>query len=331
MSEHRGFDSGKENQHLNQKKPTKHVAPIKTALVDIHNVKPVETAKNNGQHEPKPKTWTLDDFDIGKPLGKGKFGNVYLAREKQSKFLVALKVLYKTEIKNYNNQHQVRREIEIQSHLRHKNILKLYAYFHDESRVYIILEYAPNGSVYKALQKQPNKRFSEEIAARFIAQIADALDYCHSKDVIHRDIKPENLLIGTKGEIKIADFGWSVHAPSSKRETLCGTLDYLSPEMVQGATHNHKVDLWSLGVLCYEFLTGTPPFEDKELNITYKRISTASYTFPEYLSDGAKDLVSKLLVVNPNDRLELGGVLKHPWILKYAKKLEASTDKPVAM
>lgn len=91
------------------------------------------------------KKWTLSDFDIGKPLGKGKFGNVYLAREKTSKFLVALKVLFKSAIKDFNNEHQVKREIEIQSHLRHPNILRMYGYFHDESRVYLILEYAPFG------------------------------------------------------------------------------------------------------------------------------------------------------------------------------------------
>ncbi|CAH0547411.1 unnamed protein product [Brassicogethes aeneus] len=316
-----------QKQHdVNKENPTtfsKTAKPssAKLALTDNQEVNVPETNKQSekeagGSKQPK-NTWTLDDFDIGKPLGKGKFGNVYLAREKRSKFLVALKVLYKSQIKDYNNQHQVRREIEIQSHLRHPNILKLYAYFHDDSRVYIVLEYAPNGAVYKFLIKQPHKRFPEDVSAKYIAQIADALKYCHSKKVIHRDIKPENLLLGPKGEIKIADFGWSVHAPSSRRTTLCGTLDYLPPEMVTGKTHNYKVDLWSIGVLCYEFLTGKPPFEDKEYNETYNKISKAIYYFPEYVSMEARDLIQRLLVVNPNNRLELSEVLKHPWILKY--------------
>ncbi|XP_008336567.2 aurora kinase A-B-like, partial [Cynoglossus semilaevis] len=104
-------------------------------------------------------------------------------------------------------------------------------------------------------------------------ELADALNYCHSKKVIHRDIKPENLLLGANGELKIADFGWSVHTPSSRRSTLCGTLDYLPPEMIEGKTHDEKVDLWSLGVLCYEFLVGKPPFEAKSHEDTYRRIS----------------------------------------------------------
>ncbi|VEN50119.1 unnamed protein product [Callosobruchus maculatus] len=189
------------------------------------------------------RKWTLSDFDIGRPLGKGKFGNVYLAREKTSKFKIALKVLFKSAIKECNNEHQVRREIEIQSHLKHPNILRLYGYFHDETRVYLILEFAANGALYQKLTATLDKRFSEPEAAKYIAQVADALMYLHQKKVIHRDIKPENLLLGANGEIKIADFGWSVHAPSSKRTTVCGTLDYLPPEMVCGRSHNEKVIL----------------------------------------------------------------------------------------
>ncbi|XP_018323148.1 aurora kinase C-like [Agrilus planipennis] len=277
-------------------------------------------AESTGEHvkqcrNENRKTWTLSDFDIGRALGKGKFGNVYLAREKKSKFVVALKVMFKKMIKNLQNEHQVRREIEIQSHLRHPNILRLYGYFHDEERVYLILEYAPGGACYKELQASENKRFSEERSAKYLAQITDALKYCHTKKVIHRDIKPENLLIGCKGEIKIADFGWSVHAPSSRRATICGTLDYLSPEMVHGKTHNEKVDLWSLGVLCYEFLTGKPPFESTSYDETYRKISKAIFTFPSYVSEPAQHLISNLLVVNPDKRLDLNGILEHPWIL----------------
>ncbi|PNF15459.1 Aurora kinase A, partial [Cryptotermes secundus] len=251
-------------------------------------------SKKEVQEQDDRRKWTLADFDIGRALGKGKFGNVYLAREKKSKFIIALKVLFKSQIQKANVEHQLKREIEIQSHLRHPNILRMYGYFHDDSRVYMILEFAPNGELFKELQAQPNKRFTEERTAKYIAQIADALRYCHGKKVIHRDIKPENLLLGHKGEIKIADFGWSVHSPSSRRDTLCGTLDYLPPEMVQGQPHDEKVDLWSLGVLCYECLVGKPPFEAATYEETYRRIGRAKYSFPPHVSEGARDLIRKV-------------------------------------
>ncbi len=104
--------------------------------------------------------------------------------------------------------------------------------------------------------------------------------------MIHRDIKPENLLLDMKGDLKIADFGWSVHAPSSRRATMCGTLDYLPPEMVEGNSHDEKVDLWSLGVLCYEFLVGKPPFETQSHKETYQRIVNVDIKWPHHVSPG---------------------------------------------
>lgn len=282
----------------------------------------VENSEQDNENNKKnKKKWVLTDFDIGRPLGKGKFGNVYLAREKKSKFIIAMKVLFKEQMQKQGAGdqfmlHQVQREIEIQTHLRHPNILRMYGYFHDEKRVYLILEYAPKGELYKELNAQPNKRFDEVRTATYMSQLADALKYCHSKKVIHRDIKPENLLLGVKGELKMADFGWSVHAPSSRRETLCGTLDYLPPEMVMGKTYNHTVDLWSVGVLCYECLVGSPPFLAPTYEETYQRIKKAQYTFPDFVTEGARDLISKLLVVNPDRRLPLENVLNHPWIVK---------------
>ncbi len=209
-----------------------------------------------------PKQFHLGMFEIGRPLGKGKFGRVYLARERTSGFICALKVLHKNELQQGGGvERQVRREIEIQSNLRHPNILQLYGHFHDSKRVFLILEFAGRGELYKHLRRE--NRFPEWKAAQYIAQMASALRYLHRKHVIHRDIKPENILVGIHGEIKISDFGWSVHAPNNRRRTMCGTLDYLPPEMLRGGSgdnwYSEKVDLWSLGVLTYEFLVGEGP------------------------------------------------------------------------
>jgi len=270
------------------------------------------------------KSWSINDFDIGKPLGRGKFGSVYLAREQQSKFIVALKCLFKSQLLKSQVEHQLRREIEIQSHLRHPHILRLYGYFHDSKRVFLILEYAPQGELYKHLQKA--ERFQEKEAATYISQLTSALDYCHAKKVIHRDIKPENLLLGMNGELKISDFGWSVHAPSSRRTTLCGTLDYLPPEMIEGKMHDEKVDLWSIGVLCYEFLVGKPPFETETHEDTYRLIKDCKFSYPSYVTPGARSLISRLLKYSPKDRLPLKEILEDKWIRQHSTMFNPPTS-----
>lgn len=207
------------------------------------------------------REWHLSDFEIGRPLGKGKFGRVYMVRTKTApRYILALKCLSKAEIIQSRVEKQIRREIEIQQNLRHPHILRLYGYFHDERRIFLMIEFAGKGELYRQLAKAG--RFSESRSARYIDQMADAMTYLHSKHVIHRDIKPENLLLGINGDLKVADFGWSVHAPGLKRSTLCGTPDYLPPEMLEGKEHDEKVDNWAVGVLAYEFLCGRPPFED---------------------------------------------------------------------
>jgi len=268
----------------------------------------------NAERAYKGQRWALKDFEIGKPLGRGKFGCVYLAREKRTKYIVAIKVLQKSQLLKAGVEHQLRREIEIQSHLRHRNILRMYGYFYDAKRIYLILEYSPGGELYKRLTSKG--KFSEKTSARYISDLATALNYCHKKHVIHRDIKPENLLVGAYGEIKIADFGWSVHAPTSRRNTLCGTLDYLPPEMVEGREHDEQVDVWSLGVLLFEFLVGSPPFEAEGHSATYRRISRVDLRFPRGVAEDAQDLIRKLLVKDPRQRISLERIPSHPWVLR---------------
>ncbi|CRK97821.1 CLUMA_CG011197, isoform A [Clunio marinus] len=269
-----------------------------------------DAANENGDQKSK-KSWSLVNFDIGRPLGRGKFGNVYLAREKETKFVIALKVLFKKQIANQEIEHQVRREIEIQSHLRHPNILRMYGFFHDEQRIYLILEYASGGTLFNALKKET--RFDEKKSARYIKSLVSALIYLHGKNVIHRDIKPENLLLGHDDQLKIADFGWSVHEPNSMRTTLCGTMDYLSPEMVLGKPHTKAVDLWSLGVLAYELLVGAAPFHHEGYDGTYRKIMKIEYHVPDYISKAAAHFISKLIVLEPENRMPLEKLQAHPW------------------
>lgn len=270
----------------------------------------------------EPKTWSLNDFEIGRALGKGRYGLVYLAQEKRTKLRVALKVLLKSQLQKDNMEHQVRREVEIQGKLRHPNILCLYDWFHDNARLYLILEYAPQGELYKKLTA--SKYFSDQEAATYVFQLCQALKFCHERNVIHRDIKPENLLLGYHGEVKMADFGWSVHSPSSRRATVCGTPIYLPPEMIQKKPYDKKVDHWALGVLIYEFLVGNPPFDCPSMPETIRRICQDSVRFPPRVCVEAQDLINKLLKKNPAERISLDEVLLHPWVQKNAGKTAKS-------
>lgn len=262
------------------------------------------------------KSWTIDDFELGRPLGKGKFGQVWLAKDKYKGFIVAIKVIKKSDIKSCESTRQLRREIEIHSNLCSENIIRMYGYFYDIVNVYIILEYAGNGEFFKILSA--SGKFSEKVAADYILQVSRALYHMHKLNVIHRDIKPENMLMGSDNKVKIADLGWAVRNLDKKRYTYCGTLEYLAPEMYTKYNHNESLDMWCLGILCYEFLVGNPPFESRARSPreTYEKVKTLHYKMPSYISDEAKDFISKLLVVNSEERMKIKMVSKHPWISK---------------
>ncbi|XP_055295402.1 aurora kinase B [Sitodiplosis mosellana] len=288
---------------------------------DKENMYAAQVEQRMMSHEAygKPYEWSKDDFELGCPLGKGKFGRVYVARERKTHFMVAMKIMFKSELTNGRVEKQVLREIEIQSRLKHPNILRLYTWFHDDRKIYLALELASEGELYKHLQNSPNGRFMEDRSARYTYQVADALQYCHLNNVIHRDLKPENILLTVGDQIKLADFGWSAHTHSNKRKTMCGTLDYLPPEMVEGHSYNDTVDQWCLGILCYEFLVGRPPFESPDSEKTYAKIRRLEIDYPSHLSIGAKDLIAGLLQKSHSARPSLPDVMKHPWIKSYTR------------
>lgn len=140
------------------------------------------------------KKFTINDFEVGAKLGNGRFGDVYLAREKQSSYIVALKILNKKEIKRLNAEKLVVREIKIHSFLDHPNVIKLFGVFHDKHKIYLILEYAPDSELYSEIKNQPLKKFKESMARNYLKQVISSFVYLQSLGILHRDLKPENLL-----------------------------------------------------------------------------------------------------------------------------------------
>jgi serine/threonine protein kinase len=213
--------------------------------------------------------WSLDGFSMSKPLGKGKFGNVYQAKQRGSNHSVALKVIFKAQMQNSMAHRMLKREVEIQYRLQHENILNLYGYFQDAKNLYLILEFAEGGEYTKYLA-QYGHTMSETVCRAHMGQVLSGLAHMHNRHVMHRDIKPENILIDKEGRLKIADLGSSVHMPptitlpatSLKRYTMCGTPEYLAPEMIRCEGHNSSVDIWAVGILMYEIMYKRTPFTD---------------------------------------------------------------------
>jgi len=256
---------------------------------------------------------------------------VYLARHISSSYICALKIISKSAITSTCEETLLRREIEVHQNLAHKNILRLLSWFHDGAAIYLVLEYAAGGSLFGRLKRAPHGRFAEHEAAGYIAQMAEALRYMHAKNIMHRDIKPENILLGLHRDVKLADFGYGVHSQSGLRSSVCGTLDYLAPEVAvmmldpgkSEACYTKAVDRWGLGVLMYELLVGRPPFEMKSVVQTQMKIARyrgKGIRFPGHVSKGAQDLMRGLLSLEAERRMGFEEVLAHEWIKGHSSR-----------
>ena len=274
------------------------------------------------------------DFDEMKVLGKGSFGKVLLVRYKKNQKLYAMKILKKAVIMKNNEEIHTKTERKILAKINHPFIVSLYFAFQDEKKLYLITEFMQGGELFYHLHRE--RFFSNERTQFYAAEIVLALDHLHKNNCIYRDLKPENVLLDKDGHIKLADFGLSkimLEKNKAKAFTLCGTPDYLAPEILEDKGYDKTVDWWSLGALIYEMLVGYSPFKMKkgeQLNIEkYKEpVPLHNHFTPE-----AKMIITELLVVEPSKRLGYGSngtenIKKHPffkdinWEELYNKKVE---------
>ena len=270
---------------------------------------------NESNHEPN-----ITDFQIIKELGSGSYGQVYLVYHKITKIKYALKAIDKNDKSNIKEKHYFYREIEIMYKIQHPNVVKLYGHFEDNNFCYFILEYIPNGNIYKLIPKHGRKRLDNKNIASIIKDVISAVYYLHNMNppIIHRDIKPENILLDENNQAKLTDFGWSNYLNSNhKRNTLCGTPIYLSPEVINQKGHDEKVDIWCIGVLIFELTTGKSPFQGDNITNLKKNILLLNFNCPKDIKYEEKDLISKILKYEPKDRLSLEEILEHNFIKKY--------------
>ena len=274
-------------------------------------------------NEINAKNIALKDFeyDVEKPIGKGGFCSVYKAIYKGNKKTYALKVIDKSILKNEEEIKNIINEIKIMNELDSPNLLKLITNFEDENNIYIILPLCKNGQLYDILHKS-NKKVKNLNIKKYLYQTIKAIDNLHKKGIIHRDIKPENILIDNEDNALLSDFGIATHCKEGeKRNTYCGTDEYLAPEVIRAQPYDKKIDIWAIGILIYECISplGKTPFNkidflqrtednkdyiiknDKDLKIKYDR------DFDPF----AKNLIEKILKMNPEDRLSIDNILNH--------------------
>ena len=262
-----------------------------------------------------------------KQLGSGSFGRVFLVSHNETKELFALKTIEKRKIMmTYGKLDIIYDEINIHSKLYHQNIIKLYSVYEDDETINIILEYAKGGNLYQLIKDEKNG-FSESKAFDYFIQVINAVYYLHSNNIIHRDIKPENILIGDDNKLKLCDFGWAKELTLENRSTFCGTMEYMAPEIVGSENYDYSVDIWSLGILLYEMLFGHSPFNGKDTNNIILNIKSHELNYDDTnkkISNSCKDLIQKLLNMNPQKRLKIKDILEHPFIKKHSKKFLSS-------
>ncbi|ESP02166.1 hypothetical protein LOTGIDRAFT_111275, partial [Lottia gigantea] len=250
----------------------------------------------------------FQNYQIFNQLGNGGFANVYRGLANKTGQPVAIKLIDKKIMKEKGMTERVKKEVEIHSRLKHSSILELYSYFEDADYVYLVLEICENGELYKYLQNN-GKILSEEKAKDFLYQIVQGLLYLHSHGILHRDLKLSNILITSDNKLKIADFGLATQLSiaGEKRYTMCGTPNYISPEVVTRSAHGLEADVWSLGCMLYTFLVGKPPFDTNTITHTLNKVVSAEYKVPKHLSLKARDLIRLLLQKIPKDRIALKG------------------------
>lgn len=251
----------------------------------------------------EPKKMCLDDFNLIKLIGRGSWGKVMLSKEKSTGLLYAIKILKKYVIISQNEVSHTLTESRVLRTTNHPFLIALKYAFRDGERLCFVMEYAGGGELFYHLSQE--RKFSEEKTKFYGAEIVSALGYLHDHQIIYRDLKLENLLLGRDGHIKIADFGLckdNIRFTDTTR-TFCGTPEYLSPEVIEDNHYGRAVDWWSLGVLLYEMMCGSLPFNNRTTDLLFREILLKPVSFPANLSEPAKSFLNGLLVKDPTKRL----------------------------
>ena len=274
---------------------------------------------NNNQNNINGNSQTsVCEFILGQKLGEGTFGTVRLGINRQTGEKVAIKILEKIKMTNYDDKNRLEREIKILNKIHHPNIVKLFCIIETDRQIFIVMEYIKGNELFQYILVK--KKLEEEEACYYFLQIINCIDYLNKLKISHRDLKAENIIIEQRSkEIKLIDFGLSnIYENGQLLSTACGSPVYAAPEMLEGKLYKGlSVDIWSAGIVLFYMLCGHFPFDDVSNDKLYKKIIKGKFEIPKFLSKNAKDLITKILVVNPKKRINLRDIKKHPWIVNF--------------
>ena len=278
--------------------------------------------------EPEPK---ITDFTLIKELGVGSFGRVLLVQHNKTQAQYAIKAIDKRNTTNIQEKPYFRREIEIMYRIHHPNVVKLFGHFEDNTYCYFIMEYIQGGNIYSYVPKNGIRTISTQQVASIIKDVISATYFLHNMvpPIIHRDIKPENVLLASGMQAKLTDFGWSNYMQGDyKRTTVCGTPIYLAPEMINNTGHDEKVDIWCIGVLLFELMTGVQPWRGTDVNTVKMNIVRLKINWPKNMDRKAGDLISRILRYNPEERISLESMLMHPFFTQFFPNAISCLKRP---
>lgn len=259
----------------------------------------------------------IGKYIIQADLGEGTFGKVKVGIHSITGDTVAIKVLEKSKIMEVIDKTRVEREIKLLKVLRHKNIIHLYQVIQRSSTIYLIMEFAGGKDLFSYIQNK--KRLTEQEACEIFQQLISAIEYLHKFKIAHRDIKPENIILESndkkKINVKLIDFGLSnVYKPGELLKTMCGSPCYAAPEIIIGSKYKGEaVDVWSTGITLFNMVCGFMPFSDANTDVIYKKVIEGKYNIPQFLSEGVKDLIRHMLVVDADKRFRISEIKSHPW------------------
>lgn len=245
----------------------------------------------------------LEDFEFMKVVGQGAFGKVFQVRKRGTSEIYAMKVMRKDKIMEKNHAEYMRAERDILTKIQHPFVVQLRYSFQTKYRLYLVLDFVNGGHLFFQLFHQG--LFREDLARIYAAEIVSAVCHLHSNGIMHRDLKPENILLDADGHAMLTDFGLAKQFDENTRSnSLCGTVEYMSPEIVLGKGHDKAADWWSIGILLFEMLTGKPPFIGGNREKVQQKIIKDKIKLPAFLSSDAHSLLKGLLQKDPSKRPE---------------------------